>query len=158
MIEIERKFLVRSNQYKDLASSVLHIQQGFLNTDPNRTIRVRIKGNTGFLTIKGISNEEGTTRFEWEKEILYTDALALLTLCEKTVINKTRYEVINGDHIFEVDEFHDMNAGLVIAEIELNRADEFFEKPSWLGKEVTGEIRYYNSQLSKQPFKNWKTT
>ncbi len=155
MIEIERKFLVKSEAYKNEATSKKRIVQGFLNTHPNRTVRVRIKGDKGFLTIKGISNETGTSRFEWEKEIDPKEAEALLNLCEETIIDKTRYEIPIGGFIFEVDEFHKANEGLVIAEIELQGENEEFERPEWLGEEVTGQIKYYNSQLSKQPFGRW---
>ena len=155
MIEIERKFLVRSIAYREEARFKNRIVQGFLNTDPERTVRVRIKEAAGFLTVKGKSNKAGTTRFEWEKEIDLKDAQALLNLCEKDVLDKTRYEVHLGEYLFEVDEFHGENEGLILAEIELRREDETFEKPDWLGEEVTGDIRYYNSQLSQRPFKTW---
>ena len=131
------------------------IVQGFLNTHPERTVRVRVKGDLGFLTIKGKSNESGVSRFEWEEQIDVIDAKALLDLCEEGVLEKTRHEIPLGMHIYEVDEFHGENQGLVVAEIELNSEDETFEKPDWLGEEVTGDIKYYNSQLSKQPYKKW---
>jgi len=156
MLEIERKFLVISDRFKEDALSVTRIVQGFLNTHPQRTVRVRIKEEQGFITVKGKSNEKGTTRFEWEKEIPVIEAEALLKLCEKETIEKIRYEVKAGDHIFEVDEFFGNNDGLIVAEIELNSEMEQFTKPNWLGREVTGELKYYNSQLSKQPYKNWK--
>ncbi|MEX2350693.1 MAG: CYTH domain-containing protein [Flavobacteriaceae bacterium] len=156
MLEIERKFLVTSERFKQEAFRQTRIVQGFLNTHPERTVRVRIKGNQGFLTVKGISNKAGTIRTEWEKEISATDAEALLKLCEPGIIAKTRYEVKAGKHIFEVDEFSGENEGLIVAEVELKSEDEVFEKPSWLGKEVTGDLKYYNSQLSFNPFKNWK--
>ena len=155
MVEIERKFLVKSDNYKKEAYTKSRIVQGFLSTNPERTVRVRINGKQGFLTIKGKSNEKGTTRFEWEKEISIEEAEALLYLCEPGVIEKLRYEVKIGKHIFEVDEFSGANEGLVIAEVELESEDETFEKPDWLDKEVTGNIAYYNSQLSKKPFKDW---
>jgi CYTH domain-containing protein len=155
MIEIERKFLVKSDSYKSLARSKTRIVQGFLNTDANRTVRVRIKGELGFITVKGKSNEAGTSRFEWEKEISVEDADALLKLCEKGILEKCRYEITSANHVYEVDEFYGDNEGLTIAEIELNSEDETFKKPKWLGKEVTGEVRYYNSQLSLNPFKTW---
>lgn len=156
MLEIERKFLVKKSSYKVIAFLNERIVQGFLNTHPERTVRVRIKGERGYLTIKGKSNEAGTSRFEWEKEIDVTEAENLLKLCEQGVVEKTRYEVQIANHVFEVDEFDGDNAGLVIAEVELQSEDESFEKPDWLGDEVTGQIKYYNSQLSKQPFKTWK--
>lgn len=155
MIEIERKFLVRSTAYRSEATSQQRIVQAFLNTHPERTVRVRIKGDVGVLTIKGKSNSAGTTRFEWELEIDVKDAEKLLELCEKGVIDKTRYEVKKGSHTFEIDEFQGDNEGLVLAEVELGHENETFEKPDWLGDEVTGDIRYYNSQLGQRPFKFW---
>lgn len=156
MIEIERKFLVLSDDYKKEATIQKRIVQGYLNSQPERTVRVRIKGDQGFITIKGKSNDAGTIRMEWEKEISVTDAEQLLTLCEKGVIDKIRYEVKSGIHTFEVDEFFADNEGLTVAEIELSNENEAFEKPFWLGKEVTGDDRYYNSQLSNNPFKLWQ--
>ncbi len=155
MLEIERKFLIVSQDFKNQAFSKERIVQGFLNTDPDRTVRVRIKGEMGFLTVKGKSNSLGTTRFEWEKQISTSEAEKLLDLCEKTIIEKTRYKISVGDHVFEVDVFHGANQGLVVAEIELNDENEDFEKPDWLGKEVTGKVKYYNSQLSKNPYSTW---
>lgn len=155
MIEIERKFLVKNDAFKTEASVKKRIVQGFLNTDPERTVRVRIKGDDGFLTIKGKSNRTGTSRFEWEKEIPIKEAEALLKLCEEGVIDKIRYNVTVANHLYEVDEFFSDNQGLIIAEVELKDEDEEFVKPSWLGEEVTGDIKYYNSQLSKNPFKKW---
>lgn len=156
MIEIERKFLVKSDAFKEASTSNTLIVQGFLNTNPERTVRVRINGKFGYLTVKGKSNNSGTSRFEWEKEIAVEEARALLVLCEKGVIEKTRYLIPLGQHIFEVDEFLGENAGLIVAEIEINSENEFFVQPDWLGDEVTGDIKYYNSQLSKNPFENWK--
>lgn len=155
MIEIERKFLVKSDMFKSLARSKKRIVQGFLNTDPQRTVRVRIAGEKGFITVKGKSNTSGTSRFEWEKQITVNEAEALLKLCEKGILEKCRYEIPVGNHIFEVDEFYGDNEGLTVAEVELNSENETFEKPSWLGKEVTGKVKYYNSQLSKKPYKDW---
>lgn len=155
MNEIERKFLVNSDTYKEESRSQKTITQGFLNTHPDRTVRIRIHGEMGYITVKGKSNDEGTTRFEWEDELNVRDARALLRLCEPGIIEKTRYEVRVGDHLYEIDEFRGDNEGLIIAEIELTSEDEEFIHPTWLGKEVTGEIRYYNSQLSKKPFKFW---
>ena len=156
MIEIERKFLVKFDAYKNETTSKERIVQGFLNTHPERTVRVRVKGDSGYLTIKGKSNVAGTTRFEWEQEIPLVDAERLLELCEKGTIDKIRYNVPCGNHIYEIDEFHGENEGLVLAEIELKSEDEVFEKKDWLGEEVTGEIRYYNSQLSRLPYTTWK--
>lgn len=155
MVEIERKFLVKSEQFKKQASSKSRIVQGFLNTHPERTVRVRIKGGSGFLTVKGKSNDSGTSRFEWEKLIGLEEAESLLILCEDGVLEKTRYEIPLGKHAYEVDEFHGENQGLIVAEIELMNENEDFERPEWLGDEVTGDIKYYNSRLSKQPYKNW---
>lgn len=155
MIEIERKFLVTSEAFKKEAFAQNRIAQGYLSSVPERTVRVRIKGNKGFLTIKGASNASGLTRFEWEKEIPVDEAAALLKLCEKGIIDKIRFEVKMGNHVFEIDEFYGDNEGLVMAEIELKSETEIFEKPNWLGKEVTNDNRYYNSYLSKNPYKNW---
>lgn len=155
MVEIERKFLVLSEAYKTEAFKSTRIVQGFLNSHPERTVRVRLKENHGYITVKGITSPDGVTRFEWEKEISKADAEVLLTLCERGVIDKLRHEVKSDNHIFEVDEFFGANEGLVIAEIELQYVDESFTKPHWLGEEVTSQLKYYNSQLSKHPYKNW---
>jgi adenylate cyclase len=155
MIEIERKFLVTSNAFIKDATRHNRIVQGYLSSSSERTVRVRIKGFKGYLTIKGKSNESGLSRYEWEKEIPLEEAEQLLKLCEKGVIDKTRYDVIVGSHIYEVDVFTKENEGLIIAEVELNKENEIFEKPNWLGEEVTGNIKYYNSHLSKNSFKNW---
>ncbi|HCF03642.1 CYTH domain-containing protein [Flavobacterium sp.] len=155
MIEIERKFLVSSDAFKNDALRKNHIAQGYLNSTPERTVRVRIKGDTGYLTIKGKSNETGLSRFEWEKEIPLEEAKALLLLCEKGIIEKNRYEVQVGKHLFEVDEFFGENEGLLLAEVELQSESEFFEKPHWLGDEVTQDQRYYNSYISNHPFTSW---
>ena len=155
MIEIERKFLVTSDAFKKEATSKTLIIQGFLNTHPERTVRVRVVGEKGILTVKGKSSEDGTTRFEWETEIPLKEAKKLLQLCEKGIIEKYRYEVPFAKTLFEIDEFLGDNEGLVMAEIELNEVNQTFKKPSWLGEEVTGDIKYYNSQISKNPFKNW---
>ncbi|PIB33138.1 adenylate cyclase [Gaetbulibacter sp. 5U11] len=155
MIEIERKFLVKSNAFKNDAFKQTKITQGFLSTDKKRTVRVRLKDNQGFLTIKGESSSSGLSRFEWEKEITKIEAEQLLLLCKKGVIDKTRYEVKVGNHTFEVDEFYGDNQGLIIAEVELDHENETFVKPDWLGVEVTGDIKYYNSQLSENPYRYW---
>lgn len=155
MIEIERKFLVTSEEYKAKSFKQTEIIQGFLNSHAERTVRVRLKNDVGFLTVKGISSEDGLKRFEWEKKISKSEAEALLSLCEKEIIHKVRYEIKSGKHIFEVDEFFGVNSGLVIAEIELSHEDEAFETPNWLGDEVTGNIKYYNSQLSQTPYNMW---
>lgn len=155
MIEIERKFLVQSDAYKTEATTYKRITQGYLSSNPERTVRVRIKAEKAYITIKGKSNESGLSRFEWEKEITVVEAEQLLLLCEKGIINKTRFEIKYGEHIFEVDEFYDDNAGLVIAEIELSSEEEIFIKPDWLAVEVTNDNRYYNSYLSQIPFTTW---
>ena len=155
MQEIERKFLVNSSEYQEEASARSRIVQGYLNSASERTVRVRIKASEGFITIKGASNQSGTTRFEWEKEISLSEAEALLRLCEPGVIEKVRYEIRLGNHLFEVDEFLGENAGLVLAEVELRTENEVFEKPFWLGEEVTGDKRFYNSYLAKEPYRNW---
>ncbi|MEO6348436.1 MAG: CYTH domain-containing protein [Aquaticitalea sp.] len=155
MTEIERKFLVTSDVFKKEAHKKTRIIQGFLNTDKERTVRVRLKGEQGFLTIKGISTDDGLSRFEWETEIPKSDALALLKICEKGVIDKIRYEISMEGHLFEVDEFFGENEGLIVAEVELNHESEIFKRPQWLGEEVTGNTGYYNSRLSKHPFKDW---
>ena len=156
MLEIERKFLVTSDAFKKEAFSQKRITQGYLSAVPERTVRVRTKGNQAFLTIKGASNETGMSRFEWEKEIPVEDAEKLLLLCEKGVIDKTRFEIKVGKHLYEVDEFYGDNQGLIMAEIELQSETESFEKPNWLGKEVTNDSRYYNAYLSKNPYTDWK--
>jgi adenylate cyclase len=155
MIEIEKKFLVLNDSFKEAAFTQNHIAQGYLSSAPERTVRVRIKGEKGYLTIKGISNDTGMSRFEWEKEIPVNEAQQLLLLCEKGVIDKTRFEVKIGNHIFEVDEFYGENEGLIMAEIEIDSETETFEKPNWLGEEVTNDKRYYNSYLSNHPYKKW---
>lgn len=154
-LEIERKFLVTSNDYKNGYSSKKRMAQGFLNTHPERTVRIRISDSEALLTIKGESNISGTTRFEWETEIPLQEAKNLINLCEPSIIEKIRYNVPVGNHIYEIDEFLGENKGLVIAELELQHEDELFKRPPWLGREVTGEIKYYNSQLAKNPFTTW---
>jgi len=156
MLEIERKFLVDSEEFKKEASHKNTIAQGYLNSHPERTVRVRIKGESGFLTVKGKGNETGMTRFEWETEISLVEAKNLIQLCESGVIDKIRYDVEVGNHTYEVDEFFGDNEGLIVAEIELKSEEETFEKPTWLGKEVTNDEKYYNAYLSNNPFKNWK--
>lgn len=155
MIEIERKFLVKSDAFKSEAFNSYRIKQGFLNSHKERTVRVRLTKDKGYLTIKGKSIANGFSRFEWEKAINLTEAEALLQLCEEGVIDKIRYEVKCGNHTFEVDEFLGENEGLIVAEVELESEEEHFEKPNWLAKEVTGDVKYYNSQLSKNPYKMW---
>ncbi|MBO3115349.1 CYTH domain-containing protein [Winogradskyella sp. DF17] len=154
-IEIERKFLVLNTSFKYEVSHQYRIVQGFLNSHKERTVRVRILEKKGVLTIKGKSFKDGLVRFEWEKEIPLLEAESLLELCEPGIVEKIRYQITLGEYIFEVDEFLGENEGLIIAEIELNTENDIFEKPSWLGKEVTGNVKYYNSQLATKPYKHW---
>lgn len=149
--EIERKFLV-SGEFRQDSPESYRIMQGYICSDPDRTVRVRVRGDKGFLTIKGRGSEDGLSRYEWEKEIPVTEAAELMALCVSGVIDKTRYLVPFGKHTYEVDVFHGANEGLVLAEIELSDEQEAFEKPSWLGEEVTGDVRYYNSMLCLRPF------
>ncbi len=157
MIEIERKFLTVSEAYQQAASSKTYIVQGFLNSHPERTVRVRLKDDKGFLTVKGKSSEDGTSRLEWETELPEAEAKSLLALCEAGTIEKYRYEVPYGNHLFEVDVFLGDNLGLVVAEVELSHPSEVFQKPTWLGEEVTGQPQYYNSQLTKKPYRLWSS-
>ena len=153
--EIEKKFLV-TGDFKSLATKETRITQGYLSSVPERTVRARLKGKKGFLTIKGIGNSTGASRYEWEREIPVNEAKELLDICEKGVIDKTRFIIPEKSGLkFEVDEFYGDNEGLTVAEIELPSEDHPFEKPAWLGDEVTGDPRYYNSMLMKTPFKNW---
>ena len=148
MIEIERKFLVKAYDYRKEAHRKTKIIQGYLTKDPKRTVRVRIREDQGFLTIKGMSSENGLSRFEWEKEIPLDEAQELITLCLPTVIEKTRYEVTYKGVLFEIDEFEGAHNGLVLVEVELNSTKDIFEIPKWVDKEVTGDKKYYNSYLS----------
>ena len=154
--EIERKFRVISDAFKKESFKDTKIVQGFLSTVPERTVRIRIKGDQGFITVKGIGNASGTSRYEWEREISVEDATDLLKISEPGVIDKTRFNVKSGGHTFEVDEFYGENDGLTVAEVELDAEDEDFVKPAWLGEEVTGQVKYYNSMLMKNPYKDWK--
>jgi adenylate cyclase len=154
MTEIERKFLLKTTDFlKDKTGK--RITQGYLTTDPERTVRVRIKGDRGFLTIKGKSNDSGLSRYEWEKEITTQEAEELLKLCLPGAIDKTRYEILIENHTWEIDIFHGDNKGLTLAEIELQSETETFSKPEWLSMEVTGDNRYYNSYISLKPFNKW---
>lgn len=155
-VEIERKFLVKNDDFKKEAFQQKILKQGYLNSNKNRTVRIRIADNKAFITVKGISNDSGTTRFEWEKEIDVDEANDMLLLCEPTIIEKTRFYVKSGNHIIEIDEFTGKNKGLRVAEIELNSENELFLKPSWLGKEVTGVKKYYNANLSNYPYCFWE--
>ena len=154
-LEIERKFLVTDESYKAMAFRSDRIAQGYLCREGGNSARVRVRGDKGYITIKGPSMDGGLSRFEWEKEIPESEAWELLKLCHGGIIDKTRHLVKCGNHTFEVDEFHGDNDGLVVAEVELESADETFERPPFLGKEVTGDKRYYNSSLTRFPFKCW---
>ncbi len=153
--EIERKFLVKDNSFKELAYSFSRIAQGYICSGRGRTVRIRIRDNKGFLTIKGPAGENGLSRYEWEKELPLDEAKELMKLCEPGMIDKTRYLVRSGKHVFEVDEFYGENEGLVVAEVELGSEEEAYEKPDFVGEEVTGDVRYYNSFLMKFPYKSW---
>lgn len=152
--EIERKFLV-DGEYKSKAYASSHIVQGYICSARGRTVRVRIRDDKGYLTIKGPADASGISRYEWEKEIPLDEARDLMKICEPGAIDKTRYLVRSGRHVFEVDEFYGENEGLVIAEVELFSPDEPFEKPDFIGQEVTGDARYYNAQLMRHPFCRW---
>ena len=154
-LEIERKFLVRGDDYKRQAYSSSHICQGYICSGHGRTVRVRLRDHCGYLTIKGPSDAAGLSRYEFEKEITLDEAMHLMALCEPGKVDKTRYLVKSGSHTFEVDEFYGDNEGLVMAEVELGSEDEPFEKPDFIGKEVTGDRRYYNAHLVKHPFCTW---
>jgi adenylate cyclase len=155
-VEIERKFLVKGD-YKTYATESSRIVQGYLSLSPKRTVRVRIKGDKGFLTTKGMTSASGISRFEWEKEIPLEEAKSLMIQCDSKVIEKTRYLVPEKNGLmFEVDEFYGENEGLTMAEIELPSENHPFDKPDWLGEEVSGDLRYYNSSLVKNPFKKWQ--
>lgn len=153
--EIERKFLVKDNSYREKAFSSSHIKQGYICSARGRTVRVRIRDEKGYLTIKGASDSSGTSRYEWEREIPLQEAEELMLLCEPGMIDKTRFLVRAGKHVFEVDEFYGENQGLVIAEVELGSENEDFERPDFLGEEVTGQVKYYNSFLMKNPYTHW---
>ena len=155
-IEIERKFLVKG-PFKEQATSHTHIIQGYISSQKGRTVRVRLRNKQAFLTIKGPSRDGGLSRYEFEKEITIDEGLSLLTLCEPGVIEKDRWLVTSGKHTFEVDEFFGENEGLLLAEVELETPDEPFDKPTFLGKEVTGDRRYYNSSLRINPYSKWPT-
>ena len=152
--EIERKFLVKGD-FKADSFKATRITQGYLSSVPERTVRVRVKGEKGYITIKGKGNDSGASRYEWEKEIPVDEVKELLKLCEPGIIDKTRYLVKAGEHTFEVDEFYGENEGLVMAEVALKDENENFIKPAWLGEEVTGDVRYYNSMLMKHPYTKW---
>ena len=154
-LEIERKFLVRDDSYKQLSTSHSHIVQGYICSGQGRTVRVRLRDEKGYLTIKGPSRDGGLSRYEFEKEITKDEALSLFTLCEPGIVDKIRWLVPSGDHTFEVDEFFGDNAGLVVAEVELKSPTDTYIPLPFIGKEVTGDRKYYNSSLRSNPFKNW---
>lgn len=157
LLEIERKFLV-VGEFRNLATSSTHIAQGYIASGNGRTVRVRIRGDKGYLTIKGPSNQDGLARFEWEKELPLEEAQALMKICEPGIIEKTRWLVPSEDgrHTWEVDVFEGDNAGLIMAEIELENENEVFKKPHFIGKEVTGDRRFYNSHMRHYPYKLWR--
>lgn len=157
-LEIERKFLVCGDSYKSVAFASSRIRQGYICSGRGRTVRVRIRDRRGFLTIKGPSLDGGLSRYEFEKEITLDEAEHLMQLCEQGVIDKTRFLVRSGQHVFEVDEFYGDNAGLVMAEVELGSSNEPFVKPDFIGMEVTGDRRFYNSSLRTMPFIVWRGT
>jgi CYTH domain-containing protein len=154
--EIERKFLVLDSSYKHEAFSSSHIRQGYICSERGRTVRVRIRDTRAYITIKGPSADGGLSRYEFEYEIPLSDAETLMTLCQPGIIDKTRWLVKSGKHTFEVDEFHGDNEGLVMAEVELSSEDEAYQQPAFIGQEVTGDRRYYNSQLRSNPYRLWK--
>lgn len=153
--EIERKFRVKNTTFLQDIKSKSKIVQGYLSSNPDRTVRIRIKNDKGFITIKGRSSDSGTTRLEWEKEIDFQEAHQLMNLCEDFIIEKTRYEVIFQNQLFEIDIFEGKNEGLIIAEIELESENQNLIFPDWLGQEVTGDIRFYNAYLSQKPYDSW---
>ena len=155
-VEIERKFLVLDSSYKHEAFSSSHIRQGYICSERGRTVRVRIRDTRAYITIKGPSADGGLSRYEFEYEIPLSDAETLMTLCQPGIIDKTRWLVKSGKHTFEVDEFHGDNEGLVMAEVELSSEDEAYQQPAFIGQEVTGDRRYYNSQLRSNPYRLWK--
>ena len=155
-LEIERNFLVLDDSYKHEAFSSSHIRQGYICSERGRTVRIRIRDNEAFLTIKGPSLDGGLSRYEFEQSIPMDDAEKLMTLCDEGIIDKTRWLVKSGDHTFEVDEFHGDNDGLVMAEVELKNVQDTPKMPHFIGKEVTGDRRYYNSQLRRHPFRLWR--
>lgn len=155
-LEIERKFLVKDSSYREKAQSSSHIKQGYICSGHGRTVRVRLRGDKGYLTIKGPSDASGISRYEFEKEITVDEAEHLFKLCEPGMIDKKRFLVKSGRHTFEVDEFYGDNEGLVMAEVELSSEDETFEKPDFIGREVTGDRRFYNSYLTKIPYALWR--
>lgn len=154
-LEIERKFLVLNDSYKQQSFSHSHIQQGYITSERGRTVRIRIRDEQAYITIKGPSLDGGLSRYEFEQEIPLSDGMQLMKLCEPGIIDKIRWLVRSGDHVFEVDEFFGENQGLVMAEVELRTTTETFILPDFIGNEVTGDRRYYNSQLRRHPYSKW---
>ncbi len=152
--EIERKFLIKNENWKTLVKSQIQIKQGYLNDDPNRAVRIRIKDQKGIITIKGKTT--GFSRLEFEYEIPYPDALALLKLCNQPIIEKTRYHVFENDLLWEIDIFEGDNKGLQIVEVELDAEDQKVQTPEWVGQEVTDDSKYYNLSLMTFPYTQWK--
>lgn len=160
-LEIERKFLIKGDFRSlivELSIASYRISQGYLSTVPERTVRIRIKGDKGYITIKGVASASGITRYEWEKEIPIKEAEELLILCEPTIIDKTRFIIPHENLTFEVDVFHGENEGLVVAEVELGFENQHFTIPYWIDVEVTGDNKYYNAELSKCPYSKWDPT
>jgi len=153
-VEIERKFLLKNEDWRSLPQTAIRIKQGYLNSEKERTVRVRIKGEKGFLTVKG--KTVNASRLEFEYEIPKSDALQLLKLCERPIIEKIRYEVPLNGNVWEIDEFEGINKGLIMAEVELESENQAFIRPDWIGEEVTSDIRYYNSNLIAYPFSEWE--
>ena len=153
--EIERKYLVLGDSYKHEAYASSHVCQGYLCSDRGKTVRIRLRDDRAYITIKGPSLDGGLSRYEFEQEIPFEDGEKLMTLCQEGLIDKTRWLVKSGEHTFEVDEFHGDNEGLVIAEVELKSPDEKPVIPHFIGKEVTGDRRYYNAQLCVNPYCRW---
>ena len=155
--ETERKFLV-VGEFKSQSYNATRIQQGYIASNNGRTVRVRIRGDKGYLTIKGPSGLKGITRYEFDTEIPLDDARELMEICEPGIIDKTRFLVKSPDgrHVWEIDEFYGDNEGLVLAEVELSSEDEHFLKPDFVGREVTGDRRFYNSHMRNYPYKLWK--
>ena len=156
MIEIERKFLVKSTDFKKKPIQIINIKQAYFNDDVKKSVRVRICDKEAFITIKGPSLQNGISRYEWEKKINLNEGIKLLKLCNTNLVEKRRYIINYKNSVFEVDEFLGKNLGLVTAEIELDKTDQKFERPNWIGKEVTGIEKYYNLSLVSYPFSKWK--
>lgn len=155
-LEIERKFLVKGNDYRNEAYKYYDMVQGYIAHENGRSVRIRITNTESLITIKGPTDAKGMSRYEWNHTIDKRDAVELMELCQGSKIEKRRYLVHSGPYVFEIDEFHGENEGLVIAEVELTSENEVFQKPDFIGDEVTGDKRYYNAHLTRDPYKNWK--